>query len=111
MPCETCELSLVDTIFTRLGASDRIMTGESKFVFFWYQVTCFSQNQLCLIGKIGFSFIGTFLVECTEAASVLQNATQDSLVILDELGRGTSTFDGYAIAYSVSLSSPSTSTH
>ncbi|CAH8326703.1 unnamed protein product [Eruca vesicaria subsp. sativa] len=72
VPCETCELSLVDTIFTRLGASDRIMTGES-----------------------------TFLVECTEAASVLQNATQDSLVILDELGRGTSTFDGYAIAYSV----------
>ncbi|KAJ4887277.1 DNA mismatch repair protein MSH7 [Raphanus sativus] len=71
VPCETCELSLVDTIFTRLGASDRIMTGES-----------------------------TFLVECTEAASVLQNATQDSLVILDELGRGTSTFDGYAIAYS-----------
>ncbi|CAN8258263.1 unnamed protein product [Cochlearia groenlandica] len=72
VPCESCELSLVDTIFTRLGASDRIMTGES-----------------------------TFLVECTETASVLQNATQDSLVILDELGRGTSTFDGYAIAYAV----------
>ncbi|XP_010527197.1 PREDICTED: DNA mismatch repair protein MSH7 [Tarenaya hassleriana] len=72
VPCETCELSLVDTIFTRLGATDRIMTGES-----------------------------TFLIECTETASVLQNATQDSLVILDELGRGTSTFDGYAIAYSV----------
>ncbi|CAA7045758.1 unnamed protein product [Microthlaspi erraticum] len=72
VPSESCELSLVDTIFTRLGASDRIMTGES-----------------------------TFLVECTETASVLQNATRDSLVILDELGRGTSTFDGYAIAYSV----------
>ncbi|KAG6723721.1 hypothetical protein I3842_03G222000 [Carya illinoinensis] len=72
VPCELCVLSLVDIIFTRLGATDRIMTGES-----------------------------TFFVECMETASVLQNATQDSLVILDELGRGTSTFDGYAIAYAV----------
>jgi len=51
-------------------------------------------------------FLGTFFIECTETASVLQNATQDSLVILDELGRGTSTFDGYAIAYAVRLYSP-----
>ncbi|KAG8367410.1 hypothetical protein BUALT_Bualt16G0069000 [Buddleja alternifolia] len=72
VPCEMCTLSVVDIIFTRLGATDRIMTGES-----------------------------TFLIECTQTASVLQNATQNSLVLLDELGRGTSTFDGYAIAYAV----------
>uniref|UniRef100_A0A804MYX6 DNA mismatch repair proteins mutS family domain-containing protein n=1 Tax=Zea mays TaxID=4577 RepID=A0A804MYX6_MAIZE len=72
VPCTSCELTLADSIFTRLGATDRIMTGES-----------------------------TFLVECTETASVLQKATVDSLVLLDELGRGTSTFDGYAIAYAV----------
>lgn len=52
-------------------------------------------------GGLKLPFVGTFLIECTETASVLQNATPNSLVILDELGRGTSTFDGYAIAYAV----------
>ncbi|KAK8914031.1 DNA mismatch repair protein MSH7 [Platanthera zijinensis] len=70
VPCEKIMLSPVDVIFTRLGATDRIMSGES-----------------------------TFFVECSETASVLRNTTQNSLVLLDELGRGTSTFDGYAIAY------------
>lgn len=72
VPCESCVLSPADIIFTRLGARDHIMAGES-----------------------------TFLVECMEAASVLRYATHESLVVLDELGRGTSTFDGYAIAYAV----------
>ncbi|KAL0023612.1 hypothetical protein WJX77_007042 [Trebouxia sp. C0004] len=72
VPAVSCTLSVADRIFTRLGASDRIMAGES-----------------------------TFMVECSETASILQHATQDSLVVLDELGRGTSTFDGYAIAQAV----------
>ncbi|KAK9867213.1 hypothetical protein WJX84_002119, partial [Apatococcus fuscideae] len=72
VPAAACCLTLADRIFTRLGASDRIMTGES-----------------------------TFLVECAETASILRHATPDSLVVLDELGRGTSTFDGYAIAHAV----------
>ncbi|KAF6172860.1 hypothetical protein GIB67_035414 [Kingdonia uniflora] len=72
VPCEMCVLTPVDIIFTRLGSTDRIMTGES-----------------------------TFFIECMETASVLRNATSDSLVLLDELGRGTSTYDGYAIAYAV----------
>lgn len=72
VPAESCIMSPVDIIFTRLGSSDRIMSGES-----------------------------TFMVECMEASSVLRYATGNSLVILDELGRGTSTFDGYAIAYAV----------
>jgi DNA mismatch repair protein MSH6 len=71
-PAAFLTLSPVDAIFTRLGASDRILSGES-----------------------------TFMVECSETAAILRAATRQSLVILDELGRGTSTFDGYAIAAAV----------
>ncbi|CAO2194423.1 unnamed protein product [Urochloa humidicola] len=72
VPAEKLELSLVDRIFVRMGARDHIMAGQS-----------------------------TFLVELMEAASVLSSATKNSLVALDELGRGTSTSDGQAIAGSV----------
>ncbi|XP_058798739.1 probable DNA mismatch repair protein Msh6 [Phymastichus coffea] len=72
VPASACRLTLVDRIFTRLGASDDIMAGQS-----------------------------TFLVELSETAAILQHATKFSLVLLDELGRGTSTYDGTAIAASV----------
>lgn len=72
VPCSTAELAPVDRIFTRMGAQDRINSGES-----------------------------TFCVEMTETAAVLRHAQRASLVILDELGRGTSTHDGHAIAAAV----------
>ncbi len=72
VPAEKCKLGLVDQLFTRVGASDNLAGGES-----------------------------TFLVEMNEAANILNNATSKSLIILDEIGRGTATFDGLSIAWSI----------
>lgn len=72
VPAEEADIGLCDRIFTRVGASDDLASGQS-----------------------------TFMVEMTEVANILHNATRNSLLILDEIGRGTSTFDGLSIAWAV----------
>jgi DNA mismatch repair protein MutS len=72
VPARSASIGLIDRVFTRVGASDNLAAGES-----------------------------TFLTEMNETANILNNATEKSLILLDEIGRGTSTFDGLSIAWSV----------
>src|SRR5256886_13316369 len=72
VPAKSARIGLVDRLFTRIGASDELHTGQS-----------------------------TFMVEMTETANILNNATARSLVVLDEIGRGTSTLDGLSLAWAI----------